>query len=88
MPSQDSNNATWYVLRYAEDFAPPAGTPTGPMVPFGVPSFPYTEPTLLFDALRGVLELQPEASAVAVQAPAGIAVDIGGDIYGSTTMAS
>jgi phage tail-like protein len=81
MPAHDANDATWYVLRYAEDFAAPAGEPPDPTAPFAVPSSPYLQPTLLYDQLRGVLELQPEAAPTAADPPRGIAVDVGGDIY-------
>jgi phage tail-like protein len=81
MPARDSNNATWYVLRYAEDFTPLAGAPRDMSAPFRVPSSAYIAPTLLFDELRGVLELQPEPSLVAADPPAGIAVDVDGEIY-------
>ena len=80
MPAHDANNATWYVLRYPEDFLASSGPPD-PAAPFKVPSAPYLEPTLLFDQLRGVLELQPEASLVAAGPPPGIALDADGDIY-------
>ncbi|MDR3698746.1 MAG: phage tail protein [Candidatus Sulfopaludibacter sp.] len=81
MPAHDANNATWYALRYPIDFAPLAGAPLDPSAPFGQPSSPYLAPALLFDALRGVLELQPEASPVAAGPPPGIALDPDGDIY-------
>lgn len=81
MPSHDANDATWYVIRYAEDFAARADAPHDSMAPFGVPSSPYLQPTLFFDEPRGVLELQPEASAVAAQPPDGIAVDVDGEVY-------
>jgi phage tail-like protein len=83
MPARDANDATWYVLRYAEDFAPHAhGTgPPAPTSPFGVPSLPYLGPTLLFDEQRGVLELLPEPAEVEARPPVGIAVDVDGNIY-------
>jgi phage tail-like protein len=81
MPARDANNATWYVLRYAEDFTALPGVPNEPASPFEQPSSPYLQPTLLFDSLRGVLELQPEASPVAADPPPGIALDVDGDIY-------
>lgn len=81
MPAHDSNNATWYVLRYPEDFAALTGAPHDASAPFQQPSSPYMDPTLLYDAQRGVLELQPEASLVAADPPPGIAVDPDGDIY-------
>src|SRR5262249_24944102 len=81
MPAHDSNNATWYVLRYPEDFATLSVAPHDPSAPFAQPSSPILESTLLYDSLRGVLELQPEASPVAADPPPGIAVDVDGDIY-------
>ena len=81
MPSHDANNATWYILRYAVDFTPLTGVANDPLAPFAQPSSPYLDPALLFDGLRGVLELQPEASKVASNPPPGIAVDVDGDVY-------
>jgi phage tail-like protein len=77
MPAHDANNATWYVLRYAEDF----GAKQEPEAPFRKPSSPYLDPSLLYDERRGVLELQPEPSEFAADPPPGIALDIDGDIY-------
>jgi phage tail-like protein len=81
MPAHDANNATWYVLRYAEDFTSLPGAALDASAPFGLPSSPFLQSTLLFDRLRGVLELQPEASAVAADPPRGIALDVDGEIY-------
>lgn len=81
MPSRDANDATWYVLRYAEDFRPRSGEPTGPNAPFGLPSAPWLQASLLYDELRGVLELQPQASPVAAEPVQGVAVDVDGDVY-------
>jgi phage tail-like protein len=81
MPSYDANNATWYVVRYPEDFIAAPGAPHDATAPFGVPTAPYLEPTLLYDAQRGVLELQPEASQFAADPPPGLAVDVDGEIY-------
>lgn len=81
MPAHDSNNATWYVLRYAEDFNRRAGTYQDPSTPFTQPSVPYLEPTLVFDELRGVLELRAEASLEAADPLPGIAVGVDGNIY-------
>jgi len=79
MPARDANNATWYVLRYAEDFRTPPDR--SPSAPFGQPSLPYLEPALLYDELRGVLELQIEPSEFAADPPPAVAVDVDGDIY-------
>ena len=46
-----------------------------------MPSSPYLPPTLLYDQLRGVLELQPEAAPTAADPPRGIAADVDGNIY-------
>jgi phage tail-like protein len=81
MPAHDANNATWYVLRYAEDFNPRPGTVPYPESPFEAPSVPYLQQSLLFDERRGVLELCPEPPPFAAAPPPGLAVDIGGDIY-------
>ena len=81
MRAHDANDASWYVLRYPEDFATAPGVPPDPAAPFALPSAPYLAPTLLFDQLRGVLELQPEASPVAAGPPPGVAVDAAGAVY-------
>ena len=81
MPAHDSNDATWYVLRYAEDFVARAGVFRDPSVPFDDPTAPYLEPTLLFDERRSVLELQVEAPLDAVDPPPGIAVGPDGTIW-------
>jgi phage tail-like protein len=81
MPARNANDATWYVLRYKEDFTARPEAPLDPSAPFGSPSSPYLQPTLLFDELRGVLELQPEASPHAADPPRGVAIDVDGDIY-------
>jgi phage tail-like protein len=82
MPSSDANNATWYVLRYAEDFVAPTGTAQpSPSSPFEVPSRPYLESTLLFDQRGGVLQLDYMASQAAAEPPPGLALDVDGDIY-------
>jgi phage tail-like protein len=81
MPAHDANNATWYVLRYAEDFTPLPGAAGDPTAPFRQPTSPYLEATLLFDARRGVLELQPEPAAAPTPPPPGIALDVDGDVY-------
>jgi phage tail-like protein len=81
VPARDANDATWYVLRYPEDFAPRAGAKNEPAAPFGAPSSPYLSPSLLFDAARGVLELLPEPPASPADSPPGVAIEPGGDIY-------
>jgi phage tail-like protein len=81
MPARDANNAAWFVLRYAEDFAPRPNAPADASAPFLSPSSPFLEPSLLHDARRGVLELQPEAAATPARPPSGLALDIDGDIF-------
>lgn len=81
MPSHDANNATWYVLRYAEDFNPRPDDVPYPESPFEEPSLPYLQQSLLFDERRGVLELCPEPPPFAADPPPGLAVNISGDIY-------
>jgi phage tail-like protein len=81
LPAHDSNDATWYVLRYPEDFAPLRSVTQDPSSPFGQPSSPYIQTTLLYDELRGVLELRPEVSPRAADPPRWVAVDVDGEIY-------
>ncbi|MEB3260937.1 MAG: phage tail protein [Cyanobacteriota bacterium] len=80
MASRDANDATWYVLRYPEDFLAPSGQ-RDPEAPFRQPSLPYLADTLLFDDHRGVLELRPEAARVEADPPTGMAIDVSGVIY-------
>jgi phage tail-like protein len=79
MPARDANNATWYVLRYEEDFLGPGD----PNAPFAAESRPWLEDTAFYDAARHVLELLPEPldPRRAVRPPPGLAVDVTGDIY-------
>jgi phage tail-like protein len=72
----NANNETWYMLRYATDFAPR---------PAGVPAFqsPQLDDTLLWDDQRHVLELRPAAPTDEAQPPPGIAVDPDGIVYRS-----
>jgi phage tail-like protein len=77
--ARDANDATWYMLRYAEDFVA-RGTPS-PQAPFGDPSAPYLEPSLFFDGERGRLELLPEPPEHEVLPLSGLAVDIQGELY-------
>lgn len=81
MTARDANDATWYVLRYREDFHARAGEPLGPGAPFGLPSAPWLDAALLYDEARGVLELQPQAPELEVLPVPGIAVDVDGTVY-------
>jgi phage tail-like protein len=81
MAAHDANDATWYVLRYSEDFVARAGEASGPTAPFGVPSAPWLDPKLLYDEARGVLELQPQSGALPALPVPGIAVDVDGTLY-------
>src|SRR5437867_460493 len=65
----DSNNATWYLLRYEEDFTPPK--PGAPALP--VP--PEIDGPLAYDPARHVLELLPKTPEEPVRPLPGLAVD-------------
>ncbi|HEY3857282.1 MAG TPA: phage tail protein [Verrucomicrobiae bacterium] len=78
MPATNSNNATWYILRYATDFAPRPVSPVDPAPPQFVPS---SAPTLYYDDTRNVLELLPVKAAQELPPPPGLAIDIDGEIY-------
>lgn len=71
MIARDANNATWYVLRYPEDYTRPrtAGS-AGPRLDAG----------LLYDEARGVLELAPRPGADA-QPLRGVAIALTGETY-------
>jgi phage tail-like protein len=79
MTARDSNNATWYVLRYPEQYI--ASSPSDPATPFGEVPMPWLDPALLYDSARGVLELEPEPLDREVAPLPGIAVAIDGDVY-------
>jgi phage tail-like protein len=76
MASRDSNNATWYLLRYERDFVARTPDPTRPEIP-------SLGSELFYDPGRHVLELLPEPAGAGVEPPAGLAVDINGEIYQS-----
>lgn len=76
MASRDSNNSTWYVLRYERDFVPRVPAPEDPAAPF-------LGDELFYDPGRHVLELLPDASGVLAEPLPGIAVDVNGEIYRS-----
>jgi phage tail-like protein len=74
----DSNNATWYMLRYATDFTPRTPAP-GDVAPPQI--VPPEAPTLFYDSSRYVLELVPVMSVAELTPPPGLAVDLDGQIY-------
>ncbi len=78
MASRDSNNATWYMLRYATDFTPRKPGPRDVAPPQMVPP---EATTLFYDASRHVLELLPLKSVTELAPPPGLAVDLDGQIY-------
>ena len=74
VPARDTNDATWYILRYPEDFAPRVPAP-------GDPSPPRLDSTLHYDAARGVLELVPGSPEEDSEPPPAAAVDLDGNVY-------
>ncbi len=74
MPTRDSNNATWYLLRYEEDFTPPPGASAADVAP-------EIHGPLSYDPARHVLELLPAAPVDPVRPLSGLAVDVNGEIY-------
>jgi phage tail-like protein len=81
MPSRDSNNATWYVLRAQRDFVAHRPDPARPWL------YPELDASLTYDAGRHVLELAPATPAKPSEPPRGIAVDVTGEIYWSDAAA-
>lgn len=75
MPARDANGATWYMLRYAQDFAPRVPDPDAD------PSPPRCDDSLFYDPLRGVLELAPAPPSEASEPLLGYAVDVDGVAY-------
>jgi phage tail-like protein len=75
MPLRDANGATWYMLRYAHDFAPRVADPIHD------PSPPRRDPTLYYDDKRHVLELGPAPPIAEAEPLPGIAVDAAGARY-------
>jgi phage tail-like protein len=75
VPSRDANNATWYVLRYKEDFPLRAALDGEPCPP--------GPPNLFYDERRNVVELLPEALGPGerIEPLSGLAVDTEGDFY-------
>ena len=80
MAARDSNNATWYMLRYGADFAPRTPGPGDVAPPQFVPPEPEP-PTLFYDDSRQVLELVPLRAVTLLAPPPGLAVDVDGEIY-------
>jgi phage tail-like protein len=78
MQARDANNATWYMLRYATDFAP---RPPSALDPAGPQFVPASAPALFYDDSRHVLELLPVKPAQALAALPGLAVDLSGELY-------
>lgn len=78
MPATNSNNATWYILRYAADFTPRVPGPGDPAPPQFVPS---DTPTLFYDDSRHVLELVPVKPVEELAPPRGMAVHPKGEVY-------
>ena len=78
MSARDANKATWYILRYAGDFAPRPPSATDPAPPAFVP--PDT-PALIYDDTRHVLELRPAPPAQEAAPPRGLVVGLEGEIY-------
>lgn len=78
MPSTNSNNATWYILRYATDFASRTPGPGDPAPPQFVPA---DAPALFYDDTRHVLELLPVKPPQELGLLPGLAVDLDGEIY-------
>ena len=77
MRARDANNATWYMLRYGEQFA--VDSPDT----FVDNHTPFMSATLFYDDERHVLELLPEPSTTPIAPLPGLAVDTGGEIYRS-----
>lgn len=76
MRARNANNATWFMLRYPEQFTPPASE----VEPH--PSHPrQLDETLFYDDARHVLELLPEPLDREVKLLPGLAVDADGEIY-------
>ena len=74
MPARDSNNSTWYILRYPADFESQSSIQYDPLRPL-------LDPTLFYDDGRGVLELLPRVPEKEAKPPSAPAVDVNGEIY-------
>jgi phage tail-like protein len=75
--ARDANDAAWYVLRYASDFD---ASPPDPSVPTWVPPERPGD-KVFYDDERHVLELRPVVPAREAEPPAGLAVDVDGQLY-------
>jgi phage tail-like protein len=73
--TRDANDATWYVLQYPSDFRPRTDPTLDPW------TSPALDPTLFYDGDRHALELLPVKPVAEAEPPAGLAVDVDGQIY-------
>jgi phage tail-like protein len=78
MPARNANNATWYMLRYATDFAPRVPSASDPAPPQFVPA---SAPALFYDDARNVLELLPVKPAQALTPLPGLTLDLDGELF-------
>src|SRR5687767_5703678 len=75
MSGHDANNATWYLLRYAEDFDP--HHPIARARPYP----PHLGASLFYDDARYVLELLSKRIERELSPLSGLAVDVNGEVY-------
>jgi phage tail-like protein len=75
MSARDANNATWYLLRYPEDFDPRHPIAAARRYP------PHLDATLFYDDVRHVLELLPKRVEGELKPLPGVAVDVSGEVY-------
>jgi phage tail-like protein len=78
MTTQDANNATWYMLRYATDYTPRPASAIDPAPPQFVPA---SAPNLIYDDSRHLLELLPVKPNQELPPLPGFALDLTGEIY-------
>ncbi len=82
MTACDANDATWYAIRYAEDFATLAGAPADSSAPFAQPSSPVPRSDVAVrSAARRAGAPARGVQVVASDPPPGVAVDVDGEIY-------
>ena len=74
MAARDSNNATWFLLRYAADFKARVGLNDETLSPL-------LDDSLHYDDIRHRLELRPEPSLKESELLPGRAVDVDGNVY-------
>lgn len=77
MPARDPNNASWYVLRYPEQFR----SGVSQAAPTAVESAPWMDAEIVHDADRHVTELLPVAPEWDTAPLPGLAVEPGGDVF-------